>query len=152
MRSLTVERTIAAPRERVFEVIADHGRYARFRDIRKAELLKEGDPAPNGAGAVRRVFVGPLRFDERITVYEPPSRMDYLILRVNVPFEHQGGTMRLLEEDGGTRVEWTTTFGVPTPVIGGVQELIWVRVLTRGFRRTLEDVERVLEAARFASR
>jgi hypothetical protein len=32
---------------------------------------------------------------------------------------------------------------VPTPLVGGVQERIWQPVLTRGFRRVLEDVERM---------
>jgi uncharacterized protein YndB with AHSA1/START domain len=143
MRTVRVERTIPAPPERVFEVITDHARYDRFRGIRGSELLSEGDPPPNGLGAMRRILIGPLRFEEEITAYEPAKRMDYLIVRINVPFDHQGGSMRLTAEDGGTKVEWTSTFRVPLPLIGGIQERIWVIALQRGFRKVLEDIERL---------
>jgi uncharacterized protein YndB with AHSA1/START domain len=144
MRSLTVTRTIAAPPEGVFDLLSDHAHYDRFRGIRGSELLREGEPAPNGVGALRRVLIGPLRFDEEITAFERPSRLDYLIVRLNAPLDHKGGTIRLREEDGATRAEWTTTFRVPTPLVGGVQERVWELALRRGFGRVLEDVERML--------
>ena len=144
MPTVEVTRTIEAPPEAVFDRLADHANYDRFRGIRRSELVKEGEPAPNGVGALRRIWAGPLRFDEEITAYERPSRLDYLIVRLNVPFEHDGGQIRISEEDGGTRVDWTTTFRIPTPVIRGVEERIWVPILRRGFRRMLEDIERSL--------
>jgi uncharacterized protein YndB with AHSA1/START domain len=143
MRTIRVERRIDASPERVFELIADHANYDRFRAINKSELVREGEPPPNGVGAMRRIRVGPIRFEEEITAYEPSSRMDYLIVRLNVPFDHRGGTMRLSEEEGGTRVEWTSTFRIPIPLVGGLQERIWAPILSRGFRRVLEDVERM---------
>jgi uncharacterized protein YndB with AHSA1/START domain len=147
MRTVRVERRIPAPAERVFELIADHANYDRFRAITGSELVSEGDPPPNGVGAMRRIRVGPIRFEEEITAYEPSSRLDYLIVRLNLPFDHRGGTMRLSEEEGGTRVEWISTFRIPIPVVGGLQERIWALILTRGFRRVLEDVERMAAAS-----
>jgi uncharacterized protein YndB with AHSA1/START domain len=147
MRTVRVERRIQAPAERVFELIADHANYDRFRAITGSELVSEGDPPPNGVGAMRRIRVGPIRFEEEITAYEPSSRLDYLIVRLNLPFDHRGGTMRLSEEEGGTRVEWISTFRIPIPVVGGLQERIWAPILTRGFRRVLEDVERMAAAS-----
>jgi uncharacterized protein YndB with AHSA1/START domain len=147
MRTVRVERRIPAPAERVFELIADHANYDRFRAITGSELVSEGDPPPNGVGAMRRIRVGPIRFEEEITAYEPSSRLDYLIVRLNLPFDHRGGTMRLSEEEGGTRVEWISTFRIPIPVVGGLQERIWAPILTRGFRRVLEDVERMAAAS-----
>jgi hypothetical protein len=146
MPRVEVTRKIEAPAEAVFDLLADHANYDRFRGIRRSELLREGDPAPNGVGALRRVWVGPLRFDEEITAYKRPSRLDYLIVRVNVPFEHERGQIRLSQENGATRVEWTSVFRIPTRVIGRVQERIWAPVLGRGFRRVLEDVERALDS------
>jgi hypothetical protein len=35
-------------------------------------------------------------------------------------------------------------FRVPTPLLGRVQERAWAYALARGFRRVLEDVERML--------
>jgi hypothetical protein len=33
---------------------------------------------------------------------------------------------------------------VPTPLIGRPEELVWQPILARGFRRVLEDIERML--------
>jgi uncharacterized protein YndB with AHSA1/START domain len=144
MRSVHVTRTIPAPAEAVFDLLADHANYDRFRPIHGSELLREGKPAPNGLGALRRIKVRPLTFEEEITAYDRPNRLDYLIVKLNVPFEHHGGTIRLASEGGATHVDWRSSYTVPTPVIGGPEELVWQPVLTRGFRRVLEDVERML--------
>jgi uncharacterized protein YndB with AHSA1/START domain len=144
MRTVHVTRTIPAPAEAVFDLLTDHAHYDRFRGINGSELVREGDPAPNGIGALRRIKVRPLSFDEEITAYERPSRLDYLIVKLNVPFEHHGGSIRLAPEDGATHVDWRSSFTVPTPVVGGLQEVVWLPLLTRGFRRVLEDVERML--------
>jgi uncharacterized protein YndB with AHSA1/START domain len=144
MRTVHVTRTIPAPAEAVFDLLADHAHYDRFRGINGSELVREGDPPPNGVGALRRVKVRPLSFDEEITAYDRPTRLDYLIVKLNVPFEHHGGSITLAPEGDATRVEWESSFTVPTPLVGGLQELVWQPVLTRGFRRVLEDVERML--------
>jgi uncharacterized protein YndB with AHSA1/START domain len=143
MRTIKVTRQIPAPPERVFDLLADHANYDRFRGVRSSELLSEGNPPPNGVGAMRLVRSGPIRFEERITTFERPTKLDYLIVKINAPYEHEGGRIRLSEQDGGTRAEWTSAFSVPTPLVGGIQERIWSYILARGFRRVLEDVERM---------
>jgi uncharacterized protein YndB with AHSA1/START domain len=146
MRTVHVTRSIPAPAERVFDLLADHAGYARFRGVTSSELLREGDPPPNGVGAFRRVRAWPLRFDEEITLFERPSRFDYRIVDINAPYEHQGASMRFLPVNGGTEVEWTTTFRVPTRWADGVQERVWSLALNRSLRRVLEDAERLLTA------
>jgi len=143
MRSVHVTRTIPAPIEEVFDRLVDHANYDRFRPIHGSELLREGDPPPNGLGALRRIKVRPLVFEEEITAYERPNRFDYLIVKLNVPFEHHGGTIRLSADAEATDVDWRSSYTVPTPFVGGIQERIWEPVLARGFRRVLEDVERM---------
>ena len=144
MRTLHITRTIPAPPEPVFDRLADHANYGRFRPIHSAELVREGDPPPNGVGALRRIKVRPLTFDEEITAYERPTRLDYLIVKLNVPFEHQGGTITLTPQGDSTRVDWSTTFRVPVPLIGPAIELPWLITLRRGFNQVLEDVERMV--------
>ena len=144
MKAVHVSRTIPAPADAVFDVLADHANYDRFRPIHDSELIREGDPAPNGVGALRRIKVRPLTFDEEVTVYERPTRLDYLIVKLNVPFQHHGGSITLTPDGDGTHVDWQSSFTVPTPVLGGIEELAWKPVLARGFRRVLEDVERML--------
>ena len=144
MRSVHVTRTIPGPPEPIFDLLADHANYDRFRAINASELLREGDPRPNGVGALRSVKVRPLSFEEEITAYERPTRLDYLIVKLNAPLDHRGGSITLTPEGEATRVDWRSSFSVPTPLVGGLQELVWQPVLARGFRRVLEDVERML--------
>jgi uncharacterized protein YndB with AHSA1/START domain len=147
MRSVHVTRTIPAAPEAVFDRLADHANYERFRGIHASRLLREGEPAPNGVGALREIKVRPLTFHEEITAYERPTRLDYLIVKLNIPFEHHGGSITLTPEGEGTHVDWRSSYTVPTPVIGGPEELIWQPVLARGFGRVLEDVERMTTVA-----
>jgi hypothetical protein len=143
MKSVHVTRTIPGPPEPIFDLLADHANYDRFRAINASELLREGDPAPNGVGALRSVKVRPLSFEEEITAYERPTRLDYLIVKLNAPLDHRGGSITLTPDGEATRVDWRSSFSVPTPLVGGLQELVWQPVLARGFRRVLEDVERM---------
>ena len=71
MRSIHVTRSIPAPPEAVFDLLTDHANYDRFRGIDGSELLRDGDPSPNGVGALRRIRARPFRFDEEVTAYSP---------------------------------------------------------------------------------
>ena len=144
MRTVRASREIPAPAKQVFELLSDHANYDRFRGIRRSKLLREGESDRNGIGALRMVMIGPLHFEEEITGYEPPTALDYLIVKINVPFQHEGGHIRLFEKDGGTRAEWTSDFRVPVPVAGRALEPLVQRALAWGFGRVLEDVERMI--------
>jgi uncharacterized protein YndB with AHSA1/START domain len=138
-RSIRVERLLDAPPEAVFEIIADHARYDRFDGVRRSELVEPGDPDSNGLGAVRWVWLGPLRFEEEVTAFDPPHRLDYLIRHVrSLPFRHEGGSIRLEPDGTGTNAVWTSSFEIPSPLIGGVLDRVFERQLERGFARLLE--------------
>lgn len=138
-RSVRVERRLDAPPEAVFEVIADHARYDRFDGIRRSELIRTGDPAPNGLGAVRWIWLGPLRFEEEVTAFESPWRLDYLIRDVRpLPFRHEGGSIRLAPDGAGTHALWTSSFEIPIPLVGGAIDRIFSSRLDRGFGHVLE--------------
>jgi uncharacterized protein YndB with AHSA1/START domain len=138
-RSVRVERRLAATPEAVFEIVSDHARYDRFQGIRRAELARTGRPKPNGVGAVRWVWIGPLRFEEEVTAYDAPRRLDYVIRRVRwLPFRHEGGSIRLEPDGAGTHAVWTSTFEIPVPLLGRVLDRVFARELARGFGRVLE--------------
>ena len=138
-RSIRVERRLDVPPGAVFAIVADHARYDRFDGIRRSELARTGEPDPNGVGAVRWVWIGPLRFEEEVTAYEAPRRLDYLIREVRtLPFRHAGGSIRLEPEGTGTRAVWTSEFEIPIPFAGRLMDAIFARRLARGFGRVLE--------------
>lgn len=93
MKTILVQRTIDAPIERVFEVLSDHAGYSGLPGIKDARLLKEGRPKPNGVGALRRIDLGAIWFEEETTVFERPTRMDYRMTRSRPPIEHAGGSI-----------------------------------------------------------
>jgi uncharacterized protein YndB with AHSA1/START domain len=147
MSSIRVERTLDAPIDGVFEVLADHANYDRFGGIRRAELLRPGTEDRNGVGALRRVTIGPLTFDEEITAYEPPHRLDYLIVKLNLPYEHKGGSVRLEPDgDGRTHAVWTSEYEIPAPLVGGLAERAFALFFGRGFGATLEKAGEVAAA------
>lgn len=138
-RSIRVERQLDAPVEAVFEILADHAGYDRFDGVSRAELVEPGDPDPNGVGAVRHVWLGPLRFEEEVTAFEPARRLDYLIHEVRgLPFRHAGGSIRLARRGHGTEAVWTSSFEVPIPVLGRAIDRVFALQLARGFAGVLE--------------
>ena len=138
MRTVTVTRTLDAPIEKVFDVLADHAGYKLFPGIKDSRLEKPGAPDRNGVGAVRHIDIGRGWFREKITQYERPTRLDYLITETSLPLEHRGGSLRLEPAaGGGTQVTWTTTIRGTTPLIGGLVTWIVTSQLEKGFAATL---------------
>jgi uncharacterized protein YndB with AHSA1/START domain len=108
-KSFTIEKVIKAPIDRVFEAITDHRGYASMTPLRKSTLDKEGTPAPNGLGAVRRlVAVGPAIVEEVVT-YEPPNRFAYKALS-GLPVSDHLGEATLFEQGASTRVSYTINY------------------------------------------
>lgn len=138
-REVRVERTLEASPEALFEVLADHASYDRFDGVRRSELVTPGAPAPNGLGAVRHIWLGPLRFEEEVTAFEPPSRLDYLIRDVStLPFRHQGGSITLTPAGARTDASWVSIFEVPVPVAGALIDRVLAARLAHGFAGVLE--------------
>ncbi len=143
MATIDLDKTLAAPIDEVFELLSDHAAYTQFRGIRKAALQREGASERNGVGAMRALAFGPIRFEEEITAFERPTRMDYVIRKVNLPLDHDGGTIALSEAGSGTRVRWRSTFSVTLPVVGGALGAILAAIFRRGFIRLLDDIDRL---------
>jgi uncharacterized protein YndB with AHSA1/START domain len=117
MASFTYVREVAAPPEIVFDVLTDHRGYADITRVRKVELEREGEPAPNGVGAIRVIHsVGqPLR--EEVIAYAPPRRFSYKMLS-GIPVRDHVGTVELTPDGNGTKVTYAVRTH-PTVPIGG---------------------------------
>jgi uncharacterized protein YndB with AHSA1/START domain len=117
MASFRYVRHVAAPPEIVFEVLTDHRRYPEITPLRKAELEREGEPAPNGLGAIRVLgAVGP-PMREEVIAYDPPHRFSYKLLS-GLPFRDHVGTVELTPLDEGTQVIYAV-HTTPTLPLGG---------------------------------
>lgn len=118
MASFTFQHQIAAPPQTVFDVLTEHERYAAITPMRKSVLEREGDPAPNGVGAIRVLSsVGPpLR--EEVIAYQPPSRFSYKLLS-GAPLRDHVGTVELSADGDGTRMVYAVRTVPTLPLVGG---------------------------------
>jgi uncharacterized protein YndB with AHSA1/START domain len=117
MASFTFNREIAAPPETVFEVLTDHRKYSELTPLRKSVLEREGQPAPNGVGAIRKLTaVGPA-LREEVIAYEEPSRFSYTLLS-GLPVRDHVGTVELTPNGGGTRMVYAVKTQPTLPVVG----------------------------------
>jgi uncharacterized protein YndB with AHSA1/START domain len=118
MATFTFVREIKAPPEVVFELLTDHRGYADLTPLRRVDLEREGDPAPNGVGAIRVLHaVGPpLR--EEVLAYRPPSRFSYRVLS-GLPVRDHVGTVELTGRGDGTEVVYAVRMNPTVPVVGG---------------------------------
>jgi uncharacterized protein YndB with AHSA1/START domain len=118
MASFTYERQVAAPPEIVFDVLTDHRGYTKITPLRKAELEREGEPEPNGVGAIRRLTaVGP-PMREEVLAYEPSRRFSYKLLS-GLPVRDHVGTVELTPSASGTRVVYAVRTTPTLPLVGG---------------------------------
>jgi uncharacterized protein YndB with AHSA1/START domain len=143
MANFTFRALINAPIDVVFDVLTDHRGYATFTPLRSATLEREGDPAPNGVGAIRvlRLAGPPIR--EEVTEYVRPNRFAYKMLS-GAPARDHVGTVDLVQEAGGTRINYDvqTTPTVPTflvPVVAGVSRLAILQ-LFKGIKKRSEQL------------
>jgi uncharacterized protein YndB with AHSA1/START domain len=117
--SFTFTREIAASPETVFEVLTDHRRYSELTPLRKSELEREGEPSPNGLGAIRKLTaVGPpLR--EEVIAYEPDERFSYKLLS-GLPVRDHVGTVKLTAAGAGTEMVYAVRMQPTVPVVGAI--------------------------------
>jgi uncharacterized protein YndB with AHSA1/START domain len=146
MKTITVTRTINAPIEKVFDLLADHGNYQKNFGVKGSKLIKEGKPDRNGLGAVRWIDAGLMQFEEEVTAYERPRRFDYLIIKCSAPLEHRGGSVRFESVGNATRVTWTSEMRMNVPVIGGLLTRILVGKIGQAFGSMLKQTEQRLAA------
>lgn len=141
MASFTYERQVAAPPEIVFDVLTDHRRYPEITPLRRAELEREGEPAPNGLGAIRalRALPGP-PMREEVIGYERPRRFSYTVLS-GLPFRDHVGTVELSPSDGGTKVVYAIRT-TPTLPVGGFAA---IAVLKQAIKQLLGGVAKESE-------
>ncbi|HEU4737284.1 MAG TPA: SRPBCC family protein [Solirubrobacterales bacterium] len=141
MASFTLTREIAAPPETVFAVLTDHRKYSDLTPLRKSELEREGDPAPNGLGAIRKLTaVGPpLR--EEVIAYEPgDGRFSYKLLS-GLPVRDHVGTVELTADGSGTQMIYAVRTKPTVPVVGAAV----VAVVKQGVKGLVDGIAKESE-------
>jgi uncharacterized protein YndB with AHSA1/START domain len=104
-----LEGTVKAAPETVFDVYTDHRGYADLVGlIRTAELEREGDPAPNGAGAIRKLRMPGTTVREQVTEYDRPNSYSYKMLS-GLPLKEFKATVTFKPAEQGTAVAYAVS-------------------------------------------
>ena len=143
MVTIHLQRTIAAPPDRVFDWLADPAGLATIPLVRRAEWAP--DSAPPGVGAVRVVTGYGIWFHEKITAYDAPNSYSYLIIGSFPAFDHQGGTLTFTPDGEGTHVDWNTSYSHPLRGGGKAMEAVTHPLLSWSFGQILDNCARALE-------
>jgi uncharacterized protein YndB with AHSA1/START domain len=134
MAILTLRASVRAPIDTVFDVLTDHRSYARLTPLRSSTLEREGNPAPNGVGAVRRLALAGPPIREEVTEFEPPTRFSYRLLS-GIPARAHSGTVDLSEQAGATELTWRVDTVPKLPMPDGMWAVLvrpGINVLLRG--------------------
>lgn len=140
MQKVEVTRRIPAPREAVWKQYTDWPSWSRWARIGKVRVDPKGRDDPNGVGAVRIISNGGISAYEEILVFQPPSRVEYRVIKGGLPMkDHHGWT--LFEPDGeGTRVTWKCQFNSRVPGMAW----LWGAIAGLVFRIALTGLERAV--------
>ena len=126
-----------APREVAWGVLADASRWHEWGIWSTTVLEREGDPAPDGVGAIRALTKSPITSREEVVAFEPGERLVYKLLS-GLPMKDYTGTITLGDHPAGCRISWRSEWHSRIP---GLQ---------RQMQKLLEDL--CARAAREAER
>jgi hypothetical protein len=138
-----VERSIAAPQDRVFDWLADAANLTTAPLILRVRWAK-GTSRP-GAGAVRNVVAAGIWLRELYTAYDAPHSYSYRIVRAVPAIDHDGGTIALTPTGDGTHVDWDTAFTHPAWVGGKALEAVTGPAIRSSFVAILGACAKALE-------
>lgn len=136
-------RTVVATRhstgdlEAVWTLLSQAHRWKEWGRFTLADLEREGDPAPDGVGAIRRLgFAGRAGSREEIVAFEPPTHLGYTLLS-GLPLRDYRADVTLTPADGGgTDIEWRSSYRPPWPGSGPFWDAV-LRLLLADFTRGL---------------
>jgi hypothetical protein len=128
-----------APREKVWDVVADVPRWAEWGPWNSSAYEREGTPAPGGVGAVRLLKRPAMTLREELTAFEPPEHMAYELLS-GMPVRGYRAEVRLSEAGEGSEIQWRSEFDA-LPGVGHLYR--WQ--LQKAFEQITESVARRAE-------
>src|SRR5262245_31264932 len=121
MRGFELDSEIAAPVERVWAVLSDHAGWQAWAGVQEVVLRQQGDPPPNGLGAIRVLRRGGLAIEEEVVAFEPPHRLVYRVC-AGIPVRECEAEVRLAAAGGRTRVNWRVRLRPLLPGTGWLLE------------------------------
>jgi uncharacterized protein YndB with AHSA1/START domain len=111
--SFEVNRTSSASAATLFRLLADGASWSSWAKpiVFHSGWARQGDPAPGGVGAIRRIGVRPVLAQEEIVEYEQDRRQVYKVIAPSSPAKDYFGEVVLTPNAaGGTDIRWSGSF------------------------------------------
>jgi hypothetical protein len=113
-RSYRVEARAAAPVEAIWPLVGEALRWQEWSFLTRTALEREGVPAPDGVGAVRRFTRMGIGSREEVLAWDPPHHLAYTIVS-GFPVRNYRADLTLESEGDGTRIRWSGTYDEKWP-------------------------------------
>lgn len=111
-----VRETTASP-ETVWRWLADASSWSQWSKLTDTRLEREGVPAPDGVGAIRRFARSGGSSREEVVVFDPPRHFAYVLLR-GLPINNYRSDVTLEPTGTGTKIHWHSEFDRKLPGTG----------------------------------
>ncbi|BBZ44001.1 SRPBCC family protein [Mycobacterium parmense] len=111
--SFEVTRTSSAPAATLFRLVADGASWSRWAKpiVVQSSWARQGDPAPGGVGAIRKVGMWPVLVQEETVEYEQDRRHAYKMVGPATPVkDYSAEVVFTPNAAGGTDIRWTGSF------------------------------------------
>ncbi len=137
-----VRATSQAPVEVVWPLIGEAARWKEWSFLTRSGLDREGEPAPDGVGAIRRFTTLGMGSREEVVSWEPPRHLGYVILS-GFPVRNYRGDVVLTADGGRTTLTWSSSFDTKIPGTGRLMHEVLFFII----RRFAAGVVRAADAA-----
>jgi len=118
--SFQVNRTSTAPAATLFRLVADGGNWSNWAKpiVAQSGWARQGDPAPGGIGAIRKLGAWPLFVQEETVAYEQDRRHAYAMVGRSPVKDYLGEVVLTPNPAGGTDISWSGSFTERIPGTG----------------------------------
>jgi hypothetical protein len=124
-----------ASAEAIWPLVGQATRWKEWAWMTRTDLLRQGDPPPDGVGALRRFAFGPGGSQEEVVAWDPPHHLGYVVVR-GLPVRDYRADVHLDEDGTGTVVTWRCRVEPLVPGTGGALRVV-LRAMVGGFARRL---------------
>jgi Polyketide cyclase / dehydrase and lipid transport len=111
--SFEVNQTSTAPAATLFRLVADGANWSQWAKpvVVQSSWVRQGNPAPGGIGAIRKVGMWPVAVQEETVEYEQDRRHVYKLVAPSTPAKDYVGEVVLTPNAaGGTDIRWSGSF------------------------------------------
>ncbi|WP_373142450.1 SRPBCC family protein [Mycobacterium marinum] len=111
--SFEVTKTSSAPAATLFRLATDGANWANWAKpiVMQSSWARQGDPAPGGVGAIRKVGMWPMLVQEETVEYEQDRRHVYKMVGSSTPAkDYHGEVVFTPNASGGTDIRWSGSF------------------------------------------